>query len=167
MQQSIREATLPRHLHINPRPAILLGLATILFAFGGLGTWAAVAPIASAVIASGVVTVDSNRKKVQHPEGGVVKELLVRDGDVVQAGELLIRLDETRPKANLAILQGRYDASRAVEARLLAERDGAARIRFPCPGNGADRSRRQGTRLPACAREHGRRRVALFGERGQ
>ncbi len=121
----------PPKLPLNPRPAILVGLTVIVIAIGGFGAWAAIAPIASAVIAPGVVTVDSNRKTVQHLEGGVVKELLVRDGDTVQAGDVLIRLDETRPRASLAIIQGRYDAARALEARLLAERDGYRKIKFP------------------------------------
>ncbi len=115
----------------NPRPAILLGLLVILVAFGGFGTWATMAPIASAVIAPGVVTVDSSRKKIQHLEGGSVNEMRVRDGDAVKAGDILIRLDEIRPKASLAILQTRYDTARASEARLLAEQQGLREISFP------------------------------------
>ena len=114
----------------NPRPAVLLGFVALLLAVGGFGTWAAVASIASAVIVPGVVIVDGSRKKVQHPDGGVVKHLLVRDGDRVRAGDVLIRLDETRPRASLAILRGRYVRARAVEARLLAERDEKPQITF-------------------------------------
>jgi HlyD family type I secretion membrane fusion protein len=117
-------------LPTNPRPAVLLGFVALLLAVGGFGTWAAVASIASAVIVPGVVIVDGSRKKVQHPDGGVVKHLLVRDGDRVRAGDVLIRLDETRPRASLAILRGRYDRARAVEARLLAERDEKPKIAF-------------------------------------
>ena len=116
---------------VNPRPAILLGMMVILLVFGGFGTWAAMAPLASAVIAPGIVMVDSSRKKIQHPEGGVVKAFMVRDGDRVAAGDVLIRLDETRARASLAILQSRYDTSRATEARLLAEQENAESIHFP------------------------------------
>ncbi len=123
-------AKLPK-LALNPKPAILLGFSAIALIFGGFGGWAAIAPIASAVIAPGVVTVDTNRKKIQHLEGGVVEELLVRDGDSIAAGDVLIRLDETQPRASLAILQGEYDATRAIEARLLAERSGAQTIELP------------------------------------
>ena len=116
---------------LNVRPAIVGGLAVLLVAVGGFGTWAALAPLSSAVIAPGTVTVASKRKAVQHPDGGVVKELLVRDGHEVVAGDVIIRLDETRAYAGLAILQGSLDAARAVEARLIAERDAATAIAFP------------------------------------
>lgn len=134
MTESIQlqgEPRLKYKLPVNPKPAIFVGLLTIVLMFGGLGTWAAMAPIASAVIAPGVVTVDSNRKKLQHLEGGQVNELLVRDGDSVTAGQVMIRLDETQPRASLAILQGEYDVARAIEARLLAERGGLESISFP------------------------------------
>lgn len=118
----------------NPRPSILLGVLVILVAFGGFGAWAAMAQIASAVIAPGIVTVDSSRKKIQHLEGGVVKDLLVRDGDLVKEGDvLMIRLDEIRPQASLAILQSRYDSARASESRLLAEQQELQEIVFPEP----------------------------------
>lgn len=115
---------------LNLGSSIVLGVVAILVAFGGFGTWAAIAPLSSAAIALGVVTVDSNHKKVQHLEGGIIKALLVRDGDTVAAGDVLIQLDETRPRASLAILQIKYDAARAIEARLLAEQDAAPQIEF-------------------------------------
>ena len=99
--------------------------------FGGFGVWAALAPIDSAAIAPGSVRIDSNRKTVQHLEGGIVAAILVRDGDVVRAGQELVRLDDTRAKATLELLKGRYLAARALEARLIAERDGRAEITFP------------------------------------
>lgn len=115
----------------NTRPSILFGLFVILVAFCGFGVWAAMASIASAVIAPGTVTVDSNRKKIQHLEGGVVKDLLVRDGNEVEEGDVLIRLDENRPQAALSILQSRYDSARATEGRLLAEQQDLQEISFP------------------------------------
>ena len=121
----------PRRVPLNPNPALLVGIVAIVVTFGGFGTWAAVAPLASAVIAPGFVKVDSNRKKVQHLEGGTVATLQVRDGDRVEQGQVLLQLDETRARATLAILQARYDTARAVQARLLAERDGAEAIAWP------------------------------------
>lgn len=118
-------------LALDPRPAIVLGLATIVLVFCGFGSWAALAPISSAVIAPGFVAVDGNRKKVQHLEGGIVKELLVRDGAEVRAGDVLVRLDEVQVQATLAMLQGSYDAARALEARLLAENGRLRRIEYP------------------------------------
>lgn len=120
----------PRELALDPRPAIVLGIATIALVFCGFGTWAAWAPISSAAIAPGFVTVDGNRKKVQHLDGGIVKELRVRDGAEVQPGDVLVRLDEVQPQATLAMLQGSYDAARALEARLLAENARLARIDY-------------------------------------
>ena len=108
----------------NARPYILLGLAIVLVMFGGLGAWAAIAELSGAVIGTGVVAVSSKRQTVQHLEGGIVSELLVRDHDTVDAGQLLIRLDDTRAQATLGIIDGRLDLRHAQGARLRAERDG-------------------------------------------
>ena len=108
----------------NARPYILLGLAIVLLMFGGLGAWAAIAELSGAVIGTGVVAVSSKRQTVQHLEGGIVSELLVRDHDTVDAGQLLIRLDDTRAQATLGIIDGRHDLLHAQGARLRAERDG-------------------------------------------
>jgi HlyD family secretion protein len=90
----------------NPRAAIrrlnMLGLVTLLVLVGGAGGWAASTDLAGAVIAPGALVVDQDVKKVQHPTGGVVGELNVEDGDHVKAGDVLIRLDETVTRANLA-----------------------------------------------------------------
>lgn len=114
----------------DARPFIIAGLAIVLLLLGGLGTWAAMAPLSGAVIASGVVTVETNRKTVQHLEGGIVADLVVREGDSVTRGDLLMRLDDTRVQAQLAVIDGRLDVLRAREARLAAERDGAPQIAF-------------------------------------
>lgn len=111
------EAVLPT----DTRPAMVFGLAVLLLTFGGFGTWAAVSRIESAVIAPGSLKVTSNRKEVQHLEGGIVKELLVENGDRVQEGAVLVRLDETRARASLQILRGQYASARASVARLQAE----------------------------------------------
>jgi HlyD family type I secretion membrane fusion protein len=114
----------------NPRPYIVIGLAVVVSIFGGLGTWAAVAPLSGAIIAPGIVTVISNRKTVQHFEGGIVSELFVRDGDSVDRGEPLLRLDDTRARAELGILDTHLDLLRAREQRLVAERDGREAIEY-------------------------------------
>lgn len=122
--------TLPE-LPISPRATILLGLAVVLLLLGGFSFWAALAPLAEAVVASGTIKVDSSRKQIQHLEGGIVKDILVRDGDRVMKGQILVRLDETRAAASLAILRDGYDAALGQEARLLAERDDLDSIVFP------------------------------------
>ena len=103
-------------------------VAVLLF---GLGGWAATAQLSGALIAQGSVVVDSNVKKVQHPTGGVVGELFVRDGDHVKAGDLLLRLDETVTHANLAIVTKGLTELYARKARLAAERDGASAVDAP------------------------------------
>ena len=110
----------------------LLGGATVacLLAFG-IGGWAATTELAGAVIAPGALVVDSNVKKVQHPTGGVVGELRVREGDHVKAGDVVIRLDDTQTRANLAIITKNLDELAARQARDEAERDGAKKIVFP------------------------------------
>ena len=98
---------------------------------GGFGGWASTAQISGALIAPGSVVVDSNVKKVQHPTGGVVGEVRVRDGDRVKAGDIVVRLDDTVTRANLAIVTKGLDELAARKARLEAERDGAETITFP------------------------------------
>jgi HlyD family secretion protein len=98
-----------------------------------MGGWAAVAPLAGAVIAQATVVVDSNVNKIQHQNGGVVADIRVRDGDHVRAGDLLMRLDETTARANLQITTKQLDHLAAREGRLLAERDGLERM-FVSPG---------------------------------
>ena len=97
----------------------------------GLIGWAAVAPLESAAIAPGVVSIDGYRKTVQHLEGGIVGEILVREGARVSAGQVLIRLDDTTPRASLELLHGRWLVASALEARLEAERDGLDGVRYP------------------------------------
>jgi HlyD family type I secretion membrane fusion protein len=108
---------------IDTRPAILGGIAVIAFVLFGLVGWAATAPVASAVIAQGVVVVDGKRKEVQHLEGGIVHTIFVRDGAKVAANQILIRLDEARARATLGVVQTALDAARVLEARLKSERD--------------------------------------------
>src|SRR5262249_43190062 len=113
------------------RQAKLMGLIVVLLFFGCFGSWAAVARLSSAAVAPGKVTVQGNVKTVQHLEGGIVKEILVKEGDFVHAGQLLVRLDPTRSLAARDTLSSQYLAGLALEARLIAERDGADDITFP------------------------------------
>lgn len=106
----------------------LLSLAALVL--GGLGVGMALATISGAVVASGTVVVETNVKQVQHREGGIVREIYVRNGDHVEAGQQLVRLDDTVTKANLAVVSTQLLDLYAQEARLLAERDGAETITF-------------------------------------
>jgi HlyD family secretion protein len=117
--------------HRSIRLHLIIGLAVVLILGGGLGGWAATAQLAGALIAPGSVVVDSNVKKVQHPTGGVVGELRARDGDVVKAGDIVVRLDDTVTKAGLAIVTKNLNGLWARAARLEAEQRGADRIAFP------------------------------------
>lgn len=107
------------------------GFAVALALAGGVGVWAATTEISGAVIAPGVLVVESNVKKVQHPTGGVVGDLLVREGDHVKAGDILLRLDATQTRANLSIILKMIDELAARESRLEAEKIGANSILFP------------------------------------
>jgi membrane fusion protein, type I secretion system len=113
------------------RANILFGLAVSVALVGGIGAWAAMTSLAGAVIASGTVVVESSAKKVQHQTGGIVGAILVKEGDRVSAGDVIVRLDETMTRANLEIIAQQYDRTVARQARLQAERLGAAEIRFP------------------------------------
>jgi HlyD family secretion protein/epimerase transport system membrane fusion protein len=111
--------------------AILCGWLVVALSFGGLGLWSVLAPLASAAMAPGALVVDGARKSVQHLEGGIVREILVRDGDLVEAGQVLLQLDGAVQRSTLDLIRGRFDADRAFEARLIAERDGRAAVTFP------------------------------------
>jgi HlyD family secretion protein len=117
------------------RPSIrlhlIIGLAVVVVLAGGLGGWAATAEISGALIAPGSIVVESNVKKVQHPTGGVVGEVRAHDGDVVKAGDVVVRLDDTVTKASLAIVTKNLDGLWARAARLEAEQQGLDRIVFP------------------------------------
>jgi HlyD family secretion protein len=122
-------------IDIDPRRSIrrhLLASAAVAgLLLGGVGGWAATTEISGAVVAQGLLVVDSNVKKVQHPTGGVVGAVPVRDGDHVKAGDIVVRLDDTQTRANLAIVTKGLDELAARRAREEAERDGAESITFP------------------------------------
>lgn len=110
---------------------VAAGFLILLVGFGGFGTWAALAPLQGAVIAPGTVVASGRNKLIQHLEGGIVKEILVKDGQQVQAGEPVLILDETPSKTNLERLKVQLATIEAAEARALAERNGAEEIPFP------------------------------------
>ncbi|UEM21554.1 HlyD family type I secretion periplasmic adaptor subunit [Skermanella mucosa] len=110
---------------------ITAGWLVILAGFGSLAAWSALAPLSTAAIASGTVVVDSYRKSVQHLQGGIIQDILVRDGQKVQAGDVLVRLDPTQTRSLAQMLRAQVDLAKAEEARMLAERDGLPDIRFP------------------------------------
>ncbi len=117
--------------HQSIRRHLLLGVATIILLVGGIGGWAATSEFAGAVIAQGQLVVDSNVKKVQHPTGGVVAELNVRDGDQVKMGDVIVRLDDTQTRANLSIVSKGLDELTARRAREEAELEGDEQVTFP------------------------------------
>jgi HlyD family secretion protein len=117
------QQSLTRHL--------LLGFGTVVALGCLIFGWATFTEISGAVIAPGKLVVDSNVKKVQHPTGGVVGDLRVRDGDHVRKGEVVARLDETQARTNLAIVTKALDELAARQARNEAERDGVDKVTFP------------------------------------
>lgn len=107
------------------------GYGLIIFTFVGVGGWAALSNVGSAVIAPGVVGVESMRQVVQHLEGGIIGDILVKEGDDVAKDQVLFRLADTLPKANYDAALGQLGAGLALEARLLAERDNQEEVIFP------------------------------------
>lgn len=121
------DATLP----VQDKSYRRLGMLVLLVAFGGFGGWALTANLAVAVVAPGSVSVENFKKTVQHLEGGIVEEIRVEDGDRVDAGDLLLVLDDTQSRAQLQIAESEYRIARAREVRLLAELGGDDALIFP------------------------------------
>lgn len=112
------------------RSPILASLIIIALTFAGFGYWASSAPMAGAVVASGSFVATGQNKIVQHFEGGIIKEILVKEGDVVSAGDVLVKLDETAAEANLERLVIRQARLQAIQARLTQEPKGIRRLFF-------------------------------------
>ena len=123
---------------VNDLPVRRIGYLILFLTFGLFGFWAVFAPLGSAALAPGVVTVKSYRKTVQHLEGGIVKSLRVHDGDIVRAGDVLIELDGTQTLAELDMVRSQLIAARAMEERLVAERDGMESVSFAATPEGDD-----------------------------
>lgn len=148
------------------RQPMRVGLTVLGIAFGGFVTWAAIAPLDSAVVTTGTVTVETKRKLVQHREGGIVERMLVKEGDRVAAGTVLVKLQDFMAQSQMATLSAQWDAKTAEQARLVAERDGLTAIAFPS----VLLARRGETKVAELlAREEDRfaeRRKTLDGQRG-
>jgi HlyD family type I secretion membrane fusion protein len=115
----------------SPAPYIAAGYITLLLTFGVFGTWAATAPLASAVVSAGTVSVESNRKTVQHLEGGIVSEIVAKEGEIVKPGDVVLKLDPTQAQGTYAVLKNRLSVLRVTEARLNAESASADAIEMP------------------------------------
>ncbi|MEQ1653937.1 MAG: HlyD family type I secretion periplasmic adaptor subunit [Hyphomicrobium sp.] len=128
-QPTNREA--PAVLEPQIRRRLMAGLMMTTALVGGLGGWSAFASIASAVVAPGIVVVEGKDKKVQHPTGGVIGAILVKNGDTVTAGDVILRLDPTQARASLGIVTSEQTQLEARQVRLQAERDQSDTITFP------------------------------------
>jgi len=110
---------------------VMLGMVALVFGLGSFMTWASLAPLASAAIAPGTVVVESDRKTIQHHNGGIIQSIKVREGDQVAKGQVLMHLDEADISSKVELLEAQYLALLAKEARLLAERGGNAVMTMP------------------------------------
>jgi len=146
---------------------VFAGIVLVGFLAVGVGGWASTAQISGALIAQGSVVVDSNVKKVQHPTGGVVGEVRARDGDRVKAGDILVRLDETVTRANLAIVTKGLNELYARKARLGAERDGADSVAVPKELAGNINDRDVAEALASERKLFELRRAARLGQKDQ
>ena len=148
----------------SARGPIVVGLVILAFFFGGLGTWAATAPLNAAVVGEAVVKVAGNRKNLQHLDGGIVRELLVRDGDHVAEGDVLLVLDNTEARAEYDLVLQQITTLEAQEARLVAERDGAISIAFPASLAARSEEPTVASVMDAQRDEFESRRTALEGQ---
>ena len=115
----------------DTKKIIKVGIIVIVVAFGGFGGWAAFAPLRGAVVAPGQVKVESSRKTIQHLEGGIVGQILVKEGQLVKLGQSLVVLESASVSANIAMLRDQFDTTQAQRARLTAEKNLAGKIEFP------------------------------------
>lgn len=138
----------------NPKPIALMGYVIIFITFGVFGGWAAVAKLDSAVVAAGTISLEGNRRVVQHLEGGIVGEILVKEADVVSEGDVILRLRDVEARSNLEVLETRLKSLSVIEARLNAERRMKDSITIPEALLGDD--------VPADVRANIEDQVALF-----
>ncbi|WP_232297973.1 HlyD family type I secretion periplasmic adaptor subunit [Nitrosospira sp. NpAV] len=125
------EEVMPSGIDTDARFYIRLGWWIVVAGVGGFLVWASFAPLDKGVPLSGTVTVSTNRKAIQHQTGGTIEDILVKEGDVVKAGAVLVRMNSVQAKANAEMMRVQYFTARAAEARLIAERDGEKIIVFP------------------------------------
>ena len=125
------EASAADHQSMSVGPTMAFGVIVIILFLGGFGAWAALTPLESAAIAQGTVSVNTKRKTVQHLEGGIIADILVKESEVVAAGQNLVVLDDTQAHASFSLIEVQYHSTAALLARLKAERDGLEQIRWP------------------------------------
>ncbi|WP_051432344.1 HlyD family type I secretion periplasmic adaptor subunit [Rhodovibrio salinarum] len=146
---------------------VAIGAIVVAIAFGAFGTWAATAPLDSAAVAPGTVMVESNRKLVQHPDGGVVKRIAVKEGDMVRRDDVLLELDTTESRARFDAVRQNLMAALLRKARLQAERTGAEEMQLPDelqnPAN-AEHAREIEAALAAERAQFAERRRSLDGK---
>lgn len=141
-----------------------LGWWIVVAGVGGFLLWASLAPLDQGVPASGTVTVATNRKAVQHPTGGMVEEILVKEGDIVKAGQPIVKMNDIQAKAQADIARVQYFSARATEARLVAERDGKKAIDFPPELESEKGNSRVAADMRAQKQLFDSRRTAIQGE---
>lgn len=152
MSREAERWSMTRHMWLGG-----LSMAVLL---GGIVGWGMHTSIAGAVVVAGQIEVEQNRQVVQHPDGGVVAEILIAEGDLVNAGQPLLRLDGALLLSELAIVENQYFEALARQARLVAERDGATVLRFPEP-------LMQAMALRSEAREQAEGQERLFAARAE
>ena len=146
------------------RATAITGYVIIFAIFGFLGAWAAVAEIDKAVVATGFVSVESRSKSVQHFEGGIISQILVKEGVHVEKDQILFRLQPVQAQANTELLAKQLDAALAREARLVAERDGLKEIAWPTEFGGRAQDRELAGTLADQKHEFQERRSSLAGQ---
>ncbi|MDB5519354.1 MAG: HlyD family type secretion periplasmic adaptor subunit, partial [Tardiphaga sp.] len=147
------------------RGSAIIGWLVMVAFFGGLGGWAWTAPLNGAVVATGIVKVDGNRKSVQHLDGGIVKRLRVREGDKVKVGDILIDLDDTQARAEYDVLSEQLIVLRATEERLRAEFAGNSALVVPVDLKVRKDNQQIGSIWDNQVRQFESRRTALDGQR--
>ncbi len=115
----------------SPKPYIAAGYASVFLGLGVFGTWAATAPLASGVVAHGVVSVEGNRKTIQHLEGGIVSEIVVKEGDIVNPGDVLVKIDPTQATGNYTVWSTKLLYLQAAKPVLWQKPREAQRLIFP------------------------------------
>lgn len=159
-----------RHATYSARFPLAVGLLALVLLVGVFGVWSVRAQIAGAIISSGMIVVENNRQVVQHPEGGIVRGIAVRDGARVEVGDLLVELDDSLLRSELQIAELQIIELRARRARLEAERDEASTLRFPkdllAEGSDAANQQIEGQRVLFLARKDTfEKEVSQVGER--
>lgn len=158
----------PADLDFEAQPVLgfplRLGIGAVLVFVVGFLIWGSLAPLNSAATATGQLRVDSYRKPVQHLEGGIVRAILVKDGDTVQRGQVLVRLDDVQASAATGLVGGQRDAFRMLQARLIAERDGRGSITLPADLQARMREPAAAQMIAGQTRIFESRRRALTGE---